>query len=182
VARGETISGIAARYGTSPAALARLNRLSDPDRIWPGQRLRIGAGSSPARSPRESRPGPSAQGWRWPVEGELSSSFGLRGLRRHRGIDITAPTGTPVLAAASGRVVHSGSARGGYGNLVIVRHGGDTSTVYAHNRRNLVRVGEWVESGQPIAEVGQTGRASGPHLHFEVRRAGRAQNPLDFLP
>jgi murein DD-endopeptidase MepM/ murein hydrolase activator NlpD len=81
-----------------------------------------------------------------------------------------------------GRVVYSGSGVPGYGNLIILKHAGNLSTVYAHCRRNLVRVGQRVQRGAVIGEVGQTGRATGPHLHFEVRVEGRPQNPLQFLP
>ena len=73
------------------------------------------------------------------------------------------------------------SSLAGYGNMVIVKHAGNFSTVYAHNRKNRVRVGQFVEKGQVIAEVGQTGRATTPHVHFEVRRDGKARNPLDYL-
>jgi murein DD-endopeptidase MepM/ murein hydrolase activator NlpD len=191
VARGETAWLIAQRYGTTVDALARTNRLRDPGQIAVGQRLRVPArGSMPRRaysavpfSPRPSRPDAAGGAtFRWPVEGPISSGFGRRWLRHHDGIDIAASSGTPVRAAARGRVVHSGQGVTGYGNLVIINHEGATATVYAHNRRNLVRVGEWVEQGEVIAEVGQTGHASGPHLHFEVRRDGQPQNPLQFLP
>jgi murein DD-endopeptidase MepM/ murein hydrolase activator NlpD len=86
------------------------------------------------------------------------------------------------VAAESGRVVLSGRRLGDYGNVVIVKHAGRYATVYAHNRRNLVREGEFVEKGQAIAQVGESGNASGPHLHFEIRRDRRAQDPLLYLP
>ncbi len=78
-------------------------------------------------------------------------------------------------------MVHSDNSLAGYGNMVILKHAGVYSTVYAHNRRNLVKVGEFVQRGQVIAEVGRTGRSTAPHLHFEVRKNGRATNPLDYL-
>ncbi len=194
VARGETAWLIAQRYGTTVDALARVNGLRDPSRISVGQRLRVPArgsavqaqsgvrrsGALPAVRPRRPDGPPGA--WVWPVEGPISSGFGRRWARQHSGIDIVAPSGTAVRAAAPGRVVHSGRGASGYGNMVIVRHEGELVSVYAHHRRNLVRVGQWVRQGQVIAEVGQTGRASGPHLHFELRRDGRPQNPLHFLP
>jgi murein DD-endopeptidase MepM/ murein hydrolase activator NlpD len=118
-----------------------------------------------------------------PVDGRITSHFGLRadplgkGERRHAGIDIAAPVGTPVKAMAAGTVVFSGSA-GGYGNLVAIDHGNGVTTRYAHNRALLVSVGQRVTLGQEIAQVGSTGRSTGPHLHFEVLRDGQAVDPL----
>lgn len=121
-----------------------------------------------------------------PVEGVVSSHFGLRkdpidGFhRRHDGIDIAAPAGTPVAAAAGGKVVFSGSA-GGYGNMVEILHHNGFVTRYAHNATNLVNVGEEVKAGQSIALVGSTGRSTGAHLHFEVRRDGKPVDPALLL-
>lgn len=121
-----------------------------------------------------------------PVEGVVSSHFGLRkdpidGLnRRHEGIDIAAPAGTPVAAAAGGKVVFSGSA-GGYGNMVEILHHNGFMTRYAHNATNLVNVGDEVKAGQSIALVGSTGRSTGAHLHFEVRRDGKPVDPTLLL-
>lgn len=117
---------------------------------------------------------------RWPLVGPITARFGVRGGRPHDGIDISAPKGTPVIAAADGEVLFS-DLRGGYGNLVVLKHDDGLVTVYAHHDRNLVRVGETVRRGQEIAQVGATGRASGPHLHFEVRQGVRAEDPLRFL-
>jgi murein DD-endopeptidase MepM/ murein hydrolase activator NlpD len=99
----------------------------------------------------------------------------------HDGIDIAAPAGTPVRAADDGVVLYSGRLRG-YGNVVILQHSGGYVTVYGHNERNLVREGDRVARGQDIAELGATGRASGPNLHFEIRYENQAQNPLAYLP
>jgi murein DD-endopeptidase MepM/ murein hydrolase activator NlpD len=112
----------------------------------------------------------------------VSSLFGARGRDHHAGIDILAREGTQVLAAEAGRVIESDGGLGDYGNVVIVKHAGRYATVYAHNRRNLVRRGEFVEKGQPIAQVGDSGNASAPHLHFEIRRDRLAQDPLLYLP
>ena len=89
---------------------------------------------------------------------------------------------TPICAAEAGRVIHSGGGLGAYGKVVIVKHSGRYSTVYAHNRKNLVRKGDFVEKGQVIAEVGRTGNASGSHVHFEIRRDRRARDPMTYLP
>jgi lipoprotein NlpD len=117
----------------------------------------------------------------WPVPGGvLSSRFGIRNGVMHDGVDISAPAGTPVRAADLGVVIFSGRLRG-YGNVVILRHDDHYVTVYAHNRINSVREGDRVGRGQIIAEVGTSGRTTGPNLHFEVRHDNLAQNPLNYL-
>lgn len=128
---------------------------------------------------RESREGGGFS--HWPVEGNITSRFGPRDGSFHDGVDIAAPTGTPIRAVAEGEVIFS-NALHGYGNLVILRHRNGLATVYAHNSRNLVKEGDWVRRGQIVAQVGQTGRASGPHLHFEVRKDNQTRNPLRYLP
>lgn len=118
----------------------------------------------------------------WPVEGgKLVSGFGPRGKRRHEGVDIAAPEGTAVLAAADGVVIYAGAGVRGYGNLILLRHRSGLVTVYAHNKRNLVQEGVTVRQGTVIAEVGATGRATGNHLHFEVRIGERPQDPLRYV-
>ena len=129
-------------------------------------------------------PGPtgeaSAAGFVWPVHGVLTSTFGWRWGRMHEGIDIAAGTGTPVVAAASGTVIIAGW-MGGYGNLVVVDHGGGISTAYGHNTSVTVGVGQRVAQGQLIAYVGSTGNSTGPHVHFEVRVNGGAVDPMGYL-
>lgn len=115
--------------------------------------------------------------------GTLTSGYGRRWGRMHKGIDIAAPIGTPVMAVANGVVVESGWNDGGYGKLVKIRHNDGSVTFYAHNSRLLVRRGQQVEQGSLIAEVGSTGYSTGPHLHFEVHRLGKgAINPMVLLP
>ena len=117
----------------------------------------------------------------WPVDGQLSSKFGRRKMGWHQGIDIMAGLGTPVLASASGTVaLNSYEAR--YGRVLKIEHLNGFTTVYAHNDENLVEVGDRVVVGQPIASVGRTGRATSHHVHFEIRQAGLAYNPLYMLP
>jgi len=111
----------------------------------------------------------------------VASAFGARGRSFHDGIDISAPRGTPVRAAADGEVVYSDSLRG-YGNVIIVRHRDGFATVYAHNERNEVRTGQRVRRGEVIGTVGDSGRATGPNLHFEVRQDNVAHDPLGVLP
>ncbi|MPZ88780.1 MAG: peptidoglycan DD-metalloendopeptidase family protein [Nitriliruptorales bacterium] len=127
-----------------------------------------------------SGPGPSAGGWMFPATGPITSEFGRRWGRMHQGIDIGAPTGTPIYAAQPGCVTFAGR-QGGYGNLILLDHGGGIVTAYAHQSRFRVSAGECVQAGQQIGEVGSTGNSTGPHLHFEVRVNGSARNPRNYL-
>lgn len=149
---------------------------------------------TPARTPRQQRVSPSKAAtvtlpgefrlkYIWPTKGVLTSGFGWRWGRMHQGIDIGAPTGTPVFAAAPGVVITSQMSQGGYGNVVKLQHPDGSLTLYAHNSRLLVQRGQQVEQGQPISLVGSTGNSTGPHLHFEVHPVGKAAiNPLTYLP
>ncbi len=122
-------------------------------------------------------------GYIWPSKGLLTSGYGWRWGRMHKGIDIAAPVGTPVVAAAPGVVVSAGWNSGGYGNLVEIQHPDGSLTRYAHNNKILVRPGQMVDQGQQISEMGSTGYSTGPHCHFEVHPAGQgAVNPMAFLP
>lgn len=115
-----------------------------------------------------------------PVKGKITSRFGMRNGKPHKGVDIAASVGTPIYAVQKGKVVYVGRQRG-YGNVVILEHDDYVMTVYAHNESNLVRLGDNVEKGQPIAKLGQSGTASGPHLHFEYRVQGKAIDPCQVL-
>jgi murein DD-endopeptidase MepM/ murein hydrolase activator NlpD len=117
----------------------------------------------------------------WPVTAPVSSPFGRRDGRDHDGIDLAVAEDTPVRAACDGIVAYAGNALRGYGNVIILRHEGELATVYAHNRALAVQPGEPVLRGQIIARSGQTGRASAPHLHFEVRKGSIARDPLGYL-
>jgi murein DD-endopeptidase MepM/ murein hydrolase activator NlpD len=108
--------------------------------------------------------------------------FDARGKAPHDGLDIKAPEGTPVRAAASGKVLYSGDGIKGYGNMVIIKHEQGLVTVYAHAARNLVKEGDNVERGALVVEVGRTGSAREAHLHFEVRKQEEPVNPLSYLP
>ncbi len=121
-------------------------------------------------------------GFVWPAQGVLTSGFGWRWGRIHQGIDIAAPIGTPIYAAASGTVEYAGWNDGGYGNMIDIRHADGTITRYAHLNAVYVRAGQTVSQAQPIAAMGSTGFSTGPHLHFEIRpRGGSAVNPMPFL-
>ncbi len=208
VQSGENLYRIGLRYGVPAGEIARANGIRDVTSLRIGQRLYIpgarerlrasaaetrrGSGTSPGlggdtsearRKAKTLAQSQSQSGLRflWPVRGRLSSRFGQRSGRPHEGVDIAAQHGTPIFAAEAGRVIFSGRMRG-YGNVVIVKHAGRYRSVYAHASRLLVRKGEFVERGQKVAEVGSTGRSSGPHLHFEIRRSETPQNPLAYLP
>jgi murein DD-endopeptidase MepM/ murein hydrolase activator NlpD len=182
---GETLAAIGRLYGVHWQTLAQLNQLVDPHRIEVGQAIRIpsrpgtGGGTVPALAvpsrfvPERRLP--------WPTDGVLSSGFGMRGGRLHGGIDISGPPRTPIVAVEAGMVRFSGRGPGGYGNVVILDHSGGLMTLYAHNERNVVRQGERVRRGQTVALMGDTGRASGTHVHFEVHQHGRPVDPLHWL-
>ncbi|HEY2219119.1 MAG TPA: peptidoglycan DD-metalloendopeptidase family protein [Gaiellaceae bacterium] len=123
---------------------------------------------------------PSSAGLIWPVSGPVTSPFGPRWGSFHQGIDIGVPTGTPIAAAAAGTVIYCGW-ESGYGNLVVIDHGGSLATAYGHQSSIAVSCGQHVEQGQTIGYVGCTGHCFGPHLHFEVRINGSPVDPLGYL-
>ncbi len=119
----------------------------------------------------------------WPVPHfyKVSSHFGSRWGRNHDGIDIPAPKGTPIVAVDGGMVIYSDNGIRGYGNMIVISHGEDIFTVYAHNNKNKVDKGDKVKKGQIIGEVGNTGRSTGAHLHFEIRVKNKVRNPAQYL-
>ena len=130
---------------------------------------------------------PSLLGYQWPVVGRVTSPYGYRihpvyGTRKlHSGLDVGAPTGTPIAATSGGEVIFSG-VRGGYGNAVIIDHGGGITSLYGHMSKLGVSKGETVDRGDIVGLVGSTGTATGPHLHFEIRVGGTAVDPAPYLP
>ena len=209
---GDTLTSLAKRYSVSVAAIVKANKLSGLDAsIKVGQRLVIPVSETGAAAVHWSgtaHPGPAATArpasapasqppprlalavpdfageappLGWPAEGPVVSTFGHRRTGWHGGIDIKAPLGTPVQAAAPGVVVTAGIETR-YGLVVKIEHQAGFMTVYAHNDVNLVEVGDRVDAGDLIALVGNTGRATTYHVHFEVRRDGLAYNPLYLLP
>lgn len=190
---GENLYRIALHYDVSVADIARANDIRDERQLEVGARLWIPrpereAILQPLLPPERLRAlaqndalENGALRFSWPLHGRLTSRFGWRRSRMHEGVDIAARSGTPVRAAEAGRVIYA-SRLGGYGNVVVVRHGERYETVYAHIRRFRVPKGARVAKGDVIAEAGATGNASAPHLHFEVRRDDTARDPLLFLP
>jgi murein DD-endopeptidase MepM/ murein hydrolase activator NlpD len=194
VAAGENLYRIGLRYGVSSEVLVKANRIDDVHGVRAGTRLWIPSGARGARPSGEPALRSEARRlarleaeraskltFGWPVQGRLTSRFGYRGKRAHEGIDLAARPGTSIRAAESGRVIHSGRL-GDYGQVVILKHAGHYRSVYAHASKTLVRKGEFVEKGQRIALVGTSGRVTGPHLHFEIRRQESARDPMLYLP
>lgn len=121
--------------------------------------------------------------YRWPLgAGIVSSEFGPRWKKPHEGLDIAADEGEPVFASASGEVLYANNRMRGYGNVVILRHDSRVTTLYAHNQQMKVALGDKVEKGQVIALLGSTGHSTGPHVHFEMRKANVAVDPRGVLP
>ncbi len=211
VRQGDTLYNISQRFSLDYRQLAKKNHIGRDYMIYVGQRLylkglapissaqtvtkpitlskqpkpSVSSKPKPISKPASKRHPVASSGrvkLAWPVKGKLTSRFGPRNNRMHDGIDIGANEGVAIHAAAAGEVVYADSRLSGYGNLIILRHSSDMFTAYAHNKVNLVKLGEKVKAGQRIAYVGSTGRASGPHLHFEVRRGETAVDPLAYLP
>lgn len=180
---GETLWQLARANRVTAQQIAEWNNIQDPDKVAAGMRVYIPK-TRAAMSRTRNFDDPLAfdrDRFRWPVKGPVISGFGMRDGNRHDGVDIKAPAGTPIHAAADGEVVYNGNLRG-YGNLMILRHADRFYTTYAHNQKNLIAVGKKVQAGEVIALVGATGRATGPHLHFEARVGSTARNPLFFMP
>lgn len=212
VKSGDSVGRIATHHGVSQATLISANHLPRSGVVTVGRRLRIPGCESerraafdhqaalrevPADGIMHARVGPrrvptalhlalpdlstTMTTLLWPIAGPIASPFGLRRSGWHAGVDIKADVGTPILAAAAGTVLVSGW-EPAYGRVVKIEHDDGFLTIYAHNLQNLVAPGDRVEAGSVIATVGRTGRSSAYHLHFEVRRAGMAYNPLHVLP
>lgn len=190
---GENLFRIGKAYDITYQELARINRIGDPNQLRVGDKVFIPGAArqlpveiiTPSTvSLKRTIPAEPRDGARpalvLPVSGNVSSGFGQRGASFHDGVDILAPEGTPIRAVESGEVIYSDQLRG-YGNMIIIRHANGIVSVYAHNRTNRVAEGRTVAKGEVIAEVGSTGRASAPHLHFEIRRDNVAEDPLLYL-
>ncbi len=199
---GDTVSGLAHRFNVPAREILHFNDISDPRTIRTGDVIYVPyRGSKKSGASGERKWDPKDKNYLdlgiarkhigrmdWPIggQGKLTSEFGRRWFSFHEGIDLSAPSGSPIYAAHAGLVVYSDNGMSGYGNLVAIR-GDHILTVYAHNKSNRVSKGERVKIGQHIADVGATGKAKGPHLHFEVRikdEDGKnvAVNPLLFFP
>lgn len=195
VKRHQTLWRICKTYKVDMAKVAKINGIRNVNKIKAGQKIFIPgakkvlhvdiyiedlgpAGKKPTRVDLAEVKGRFI----WPVRGPIMKGFGRSKGRKHDGIDISAPRGTPIRSTDSGKVIYSGSEIKGYGNIVIIKHGPPFISVYAHNAVNLVREGERVGKGHVIARVGSTGRATGSHLHFEIRNHNRPIDPVLVLP
>jgi murein DD-endopeptidase MepM/ murein hydrolase activator NlpD len=188
----QTFWRICKTYGVDMEGVARINGIRDKSKIQVDQRIFIPGAAKVLKVDiyvEDVTAGASSTAVRyekgkfmWPVQGPMTTLFGMDGKRRHDGIDISAPVGTPIRAADSGRVVYSDNKMRGYGNLIIIEHRDKFFTIYAHNKENVVKEEVDVEQGDIIARVGKTGNATGPHLHFEVRKGSRPLDPIQFLP
>ena len=204
VQRGETITSISRSYDVNAMALASLNSISAPYHIEPGWALELPADAQDTGKPSrglgyrlnpfaskkkeathtgQTRSIPRGGGrFIWPVEGPIISQYGSKGGgRRNDGINIKAAQDTHILAIADGTVTYVGNELRSYGNLVLVRHPGNWVSAYAHTRQVWVKEGEDVTKGKPIATVGQSGDASRPQLHFELRRGSKSVDPSLYL-
>ena len=200
VERHQTLYRICRTYGVDIKQVASLNGISDHSKIEVGQRIFIPGAkkvlkveiiiddvvAEPGEGDNEKEKERPRTAYKkvdliWPVEGKFGDVFEGSESKRHQGVDIRSPLGTPIKASSAGVVVYSGDTIKGYGNLIILRHSVELVTVYAHNQVNLVEEGTWVGKGYVIGRVGETGNATGPHLHFEIRRNNKAVDPLLYL-
>lgn len=211
VRRGETTAAIAAEYDVSAKTVERANELSSREEpLQTGEKILVPRKESdllatlaevrarqrgeslvpsirkeetikiPLPEPRKAPlPRPSEPFVR-PVGGRITSPFGMRGGRLHDGVDIPAPMGTPIVASRPGKVVFSGTIQG-YGRTVTIDHGDGMKTRYSHNSANLVKKGDVVRQGQPVAKIGRSGRATCTHVHFSVLINGKPVNPEKYF-
>lgn len=198
VKRGDTLYRISRTTGTSVNDLARLNGISPPYTIEVGQKLKLGGSKTasakstkksssktaavrPSSSvPQSSWPPVGQRCWQWPASGKVILPYSTAE-GGNKGIDISAARGTPVYAAGAGKVVYVGNQLRGYGNLIMIKHGEDYITAYAHNDTMLVNNGQSVKAGQKIATMGSTDAAS-VRLHFQIRYRATAIDPQRYLP
>lgn len=192
VQRGETVWGLARLYNVSMEEIIAANNITDPRTLETGRRLIIPGGSQAAgnsartvasRAAVRSRPAETTEdpGFIWPVSGQISSKYGPRWGKFHYGLDIAASIGTPIVAAAAGKVVTAGW-QPRYGYVISIDHLNGWVSVYAHCSKLFVGTGQSVQQGQKIAAVGQTGNTTGPHLHLETIYNGEHLDPLQKLP
>lgn len=204
VVHGDTLSAIAKKYDTNTEALILRNHLVSADTLSIGQRLVIpgpeeifapvvdvvdairkielpkSVPPDTAKAPRWAKTEGSPK-FIWPVDGVVTALFGPREGVKQDGLTIAARLNMVVWASAAGKVVYAGE-QSGYGLIVILKHANDFVSIYAHNESNLVKEGDVVQQGQPIARAGQSGGATAPGVHFELRHGQKALNPLRYLP
>jgi murein DD-endopeptidase MepM/ murein hydrolase activator NlpD len=175
VSPGESVASIARKFNLKVETVMEDNNLEDSSKLKIDQKLVL-RGAKPEFSYQDRLD----QKFMYPINTRITSYYGPRWGRIHEGLDFAAPMGSPIRAVSSGRVVYSGWATG-YGYVVIIEHQRGLRTLYAHNSKLLVSVGESVGKGEVISRSGNTGNSTGPHLHFEVQVNGRPENPLNYI-
>lgn len=203
VRKGETLYAIAWQYDLDYRTLAALNDLKPPYHLRQGQLLRyevtkampvvhvkkdvankkksrtvVSKSTQKVSNQYASAHYRAVKHWQWPVKGKILKEFSPNS--GSKGVDIEAAYDSPVRASAAGKVAYSGSGIRGYGKLLIIKHNNEFLSAYAYNSRLLVKEGQWVRAGQPIASVGKLSH-KGPRLHFEIRKAGKPVNPLRYI-
>ncbi|MBN2223771.1 MAG: LysM peptidoglycan-binding domain-containing M23 family metallopeptidase [Deltaproteobacteria bacterium] len=185
VGPGEDVWRIANVYEVDPKVVAEVNGIYNPEDINVGDTLFIPGAKKTLVVPPPTIEELAAKlqkgAFVWPVQGMIFSLFGPRWGRLHEGIDISAPRGTPIVAAKDGIVI-AAERKQGYGNTVEIKHSNGFTTRYAHLSETVVKEGDTVKGGQVIGSVGCTGRCTGPHCHFEIHYHDVPLNPLYFLP
>ena len=204
VKKGQTLWRICKRYDVNLQNVAELNNIKTVSQIKTGDKIFIPGAktvlwvppttkktkSTWKKPPPKQKSSKSEQRkivkypgvFQWPVKGSIVSGFGINKGMKHDGINIKTPLGTLVKASNSGKVIFS-SLLEGYGNTIIIQHKNNYATVYANNRKNIVKKGKWVKRGQNVAEVGVSSEKNNvPYLHFQIRKFNRPRNPLFYLP
>lgn len=183
VLRGQTLWKIAKAYHADIKEVIEANQISNPSKIDAGQMIFIPRAKKPVEGEFGVPVAKSERGYVWPVKGRIISYFGSKkDFVNNKGIDIEAEDGQVVIAARSGKVVFCDENVKGLGKVVIMEHSDGYSTLYANNSANLVKSGDYVKQGEPIARAGSTGRARSPVLHFQIRKGHEPQNPFYYLP
>ena len=192
VVPGKTVASAAPASTPAPAAAAHRHMAAAPAKVAsaaPVQKARLATASATPAAAATPTPAKAAEAtgsletFRWPVRGRIIAAYGAKtNGKSNDGINVAVPEGTPVKAAEDGVVAYAGNELKGYGNLVLVRHSNGYVTAYAHASQLMVKRGQSIKRGQVIAKSGQTGDASSPQLHFEIRRQGRPVDPLQYLP
>jgi murein DD-endopeptidase MepM/ murein hydrolase activator NlpD len=188
VKAGQTLSDISATYDVPSSAITLANGLNSDSPMFAGTRLAIPAADSAFWYTVTALSRGTMAQFIWPSQGAVVSAFGwrqhpVRQVRHHHdGIDIDVPEGSTVYASAGGKVTSYSEEPAGYGNVLILEHGGGFYTLYGHLKSVLVTTGQYIEKGQPVAISGNTGISAGPHLHFELRNGEFPLDPMSFLP
>lgn len=183
VQKGDTLWRIAKTYDIDLSHIVKINNISDATKISPGQRLFIPGAKNPLLVTSEKTKLYEKDYFIWPIQGEVISFFGEKVYgAKNKGIDIRTHQGDKIFASKKGEVVFCSERFKGHGNIIIVDHLDGFFTVYSRSLQNLVKAGDLVEQNKVIALAGSTGRGKAAYLHFEIRKRGKPQNPLYYLP